>query len=180
MPDFSENVPKNEVEGQTGAREGAKVAGASAIVLDKGASLIAGRLTERIVHLKAVRRLANVAGGGAMELDALGIVDTWCALNQRVGGGHETIVDWSGYTKNWKAKVYSGIRGCVKIDWLFWAKSGKGYIICVSDRGRNVLKLYDEKFAQVQQEFIDKYHLLQERKARKELIRELKRSNLAA
>ena len=90
---------------------------------------------------------------GSMELDGLAIVSVWCELNNRVGGSRETIVQWSGYTRNWKHYVNQSIRACFVLGLLETLKVQGGERIALTTKGERVMEVYARMCDVVRGEF---------------------------
>lgn len=149
--------------GEAKPAKGLENLGLQGVVNDAGAGLIVGangsgmivKVSDRIVGLKAIRRLCAQLdiSFGVKELDALMIVDTWCMLNRRESGPISSMVGWSGYTKNWKAKVYQGIRECLQIGALEAVKTNGGESLSIAPKGRRIMSMYDACEKQVLEEY---------------------------
>lgn len=141
-----------------------------------------GHWVDRVVHLKATRRTAAYLGGilGEWELNAISIVNLWCDINRREGGSEKVIVNWSGYTRRWKAKMYSGIRGSVGIGALEYIKFGRGFQLSLTMKGHRILDIYEKMFDQVDLDMgTAKYKQELKRKERQdkaELIRSIRKA----
>lgn len=146
-----------------------KVAGDGSLELGHRPRLVLKGLSEKVRHMKAVRRLSSYLENnsqlgissqlgtqiGVKELDALGIVATWLLINEREGGAKDSIVGWSGYTKNWTRRIHQGIRDCERLELLETLKVTGGTRLCITLKGYRVIDLYDKMLEVVQQEFED-------------------------
>lgn len=130
------------------------------------------------IDAKAVRRLfayfkhtINPFIVGSWDLIALSIVSSWCILNSRECGPIDKFVEWSGYTKNWKARVYGGIKHCQEIGALEQIKQNAGYSLAMTGKGQRILDVYEKMRGVVLQEFIDTYFSKIEKKEAKAIAK---------
>lgn len=153
-----------------------KVAGAYAGIQLPEAFILTNMQTA--IDAKAVRRLfayfkhtINPFIVGSWDLIALSIVSSWCILNSRECGPIDKFVEWSGYTKNWKARVYGGIKHCQEIGALEQIKQNAGYSLAMTGKGQRILDVYEKMRGIVVQEFVDTYFSKIEKKEAKAIAK---------
>lgn len=147
-----------------------------------GLSKVITKVDERIIHAKAIRRISDYLGFsvGDAELTALGCVSTWCLIKMREGGPISSIVDWSGYTINWKKKVRHGIHRCIALGALEFVKVNGGNRLCITTKGHRILDVYDMYYQvvlnEIDQAILKGRQEKQEKQAKRALIRELRQA----
>lgn len=118
---------------------------------------------EKVVYCKAIRRLSAHFGinVGDREITALSMLEMWCIINLRegVGGPWESIVEWTGYTRNWQAYVNSGIRDCIKAGFIEQVAVRGGTRIVITFQGMRALEIFEQMMQKVKEEIVDKYKL---------------------
>ncbi len=117
------------------------------------------RAFERVVYLKAIRRVSGYLNLpiGDKEFSTLAMVVTWNWQNKRVdGGGLEAIVGWSGYTRGWKRWINWGFRSCLELGLLEYRPVQGGKRVCITDKGKGVLRALDEMSDKVIREMDEK------------------------
>ena len=112
-------------------------------------NVLGAKCEGRAIHAKVVRRVwAQMEGIGPDVLDSLAIVNLWCMIHGKIGGGQSAIVSWSGYRKNWKTRVKEGITKGLRLGVFEEIPGIGGNKLCITSKGERVLDLYDQKFAQ--------------------------------
>lgn len=134
-----------------------KVAGDGIDTIVVDTTMVAMRKgVERAIHQKAVRRTAAMFPGiGASEIDAVAIVILWCWKMERLGGPETSIVNWAGYTYNFKRRLKNGIRQAIDRGYLETLKVTSGERLCPTNKGERILAIYTSKFEELEQQIKD-------------------------
>jgi hypothetical protein len=115
-----------------------------------------GKASFKIVaHSKAIRRTSAYfkIGIGDREITTLCIVSTWLWMKQQEAGAQDQIVDWSGYARGWKSRIYNGIRDCIKVGLIEQLPVKGGKRIAITTKGERVLDVYEKFCESIEQEF---------------------------
>ncbi len=112
-----------------------------------------------IIYAKALRRVGGYLGLpiGERQILALGVLKMWSLLHNQKGGGIARIVNWSGYTRNWKAKIYSGIDDCIRLGLMENKPMTKGQRLSITIQGDRVMETLVMMYERVKEEMREQY-----------------------
>lgn len=107
------------------------------------------------VHARVVRRIATIFPGIHVgQTEALLLARTWFDYFERDSGAIKRIVDWTGANPKWKRKVTKQLALCVQNGVMNTKPSKRGTAIYVSEKGKRILELYEQRYQEVIEEYI--------------------------
>lgn len=100
---------------------------------------------------KATRWMASHYKIHASELESLSIVYAYLELRNKsqIGTNQQDIVNWSGYLRKWKVRVYDGIERNVQHGFLERIPFGRGFRVRVTHKGMQALEAWINRLNEI-------------------------------
>lgn len=137
-------------------RRDAEVLGSVQECTEEYRTILAKPVNQIQVHNKAVRVLSHKMGKINMEaFNSLSIVATYLKLHNLKRANRDFIIDWSGATKNWKAKTERGLNKSIEEGSLIVC-GDRGRSVELTEKGRLMIDDYDNIFEEAKRAYIDK------------------------
>lgn len=137
-------------------RRDAEVPGTVQECTEEYRTILAKPVNQIQVHNKAVRVLSHKMGKINMEaFNSLSIVATYLKLHDLKRANRDFIIDWSGATKNWKAKTERGLNKSIEEGSLIVC-GDRGRSVELTEKGRLMIDDYDNIFEEAKRAYIDK------------------------
>lgn len=148
LTQLSQNETASQIE------TGPNVAGAGSLesVQTRGAALG----SDKIFHAKATRHICGKYPGlNLYGLEFTAALSAFLVLSARenVGVNVQDVVHWSGARTRWKKRMYEGAREAEEMGCIERIRSGDGYVLDLTAKGRRVLDDYDRKMEELREVF---------------------------
>lgn len=146
-------MPKTQINPN---RRDAEVPGTVQECTEEYRTILAKPVNQIQVHNKAVRVLSHKMGKINMEaFNSLSIVATYLKLHDLKRANRDFIIDWSGATKNWKAKTERGLNKSIEEGSLIVC-GDRGRSVELTEKGRLMIEDYNNIFEEAKQIYINK------------------------